>query len=220
MNSKFTKIALTSALFLIGAATMAHASGTSNCQVIYGGGETCPKTVSFTIDKKVQKPTKGGEYVDNLTVNDTKFQVGQDIVFKITVANTGTQKVNLSVVDTLPSLLDFVSGGGFDKSSNSVSNAVALEPGQSKDLTIVARSNDSANAGVICATNTVKATDSTGATADDASQVCVEKGQITPKVFTQVPPKSIPSTGPEMLSLLGLIPAGIAGLYFRKKSNS
>lgn len=217
MTSKFTKAFLTASLIFLGATSMAQAAG-SDCQIIYGGGETCPKTVTFTIDKKVQKPTKGGEYVDNLTVNDARYQVGQDIVFKVTVQNTGTQKVNLSVVDTLPGLLTFVSGGGYDKASNTVSNAVALEAGQSKELTIVAKSQEPSNAGTTCVTNAVKATDTTGVTADDSAQVCIEKGQVTPKVFTQVPPKSIPSTGPELFTLIGLIPAGAAGFYLRKKA--
>ncbi len=36
-------------------------------------------------------------------------------------------------------------------------------------------------------------------------------------MFEATPVKKIPETGPEMLPLLGLIPAGIAGFAMRRK---
>ena len=70
----------------------------------------------------------------------------------------------------------------------------------------------------MCLTNNVKGNDNQSDVANDSSTFCIQKEAMTPKVFTTIPPKSIPNTGPEMLPLLGLIPAGIAGFTLRKKS--
>ncbi len=217
---KFTSALLTAAAVVLTTVTVAHAAGTSNCQVVYGGGEVCPTDVKFTIDKKVQKPTKGGEYVDNLSVNDEKFAAGQNISFQLIVSNTGNKDVTLSVVDTLPSHLSYVSGGTFDSNNKKVSNQVALKAGESRTLTIVAKVVDASalpeNQSVVCVTNVVKASDESGTTAEDNAQVCIEKGKTV--VQPQVPAKSIPNTGPEALALLVLPPLGAAGLYLRRKA--
>lgn len=219
----------------IAAAFLANASlalasgssyGTSNCQVIYGGGEVCQKEIKFTIDKKVQGPTKGGQFVDNLSMNDAKFQPGSDIAFQITITNTGNTTIqNLSIVDTLPSNLIFLSGAGnYNSANNTITyNVSNLEAGKSNQQTFLAKIADKSkfSNSVTCLNNTVRANDDNGNSASDNAGFCVENPTTqnpTPKVFTSVPPKSIPNTGPEMLPLLGLIPAGISGYFLRKKS--
>lgn len=219
MKLQITKIALTTSLFLLGTATMAGAAGTSNCQIIYGGGEVCPPEVKFTIDKKIQKPTKGGEWVDNLSVNDEKFNPGQTVPFQLTVQNTGTQEITLNVSDILPSYLSFVSGGTFDSNNKKVTNSVTLKAGESKTFTIVTtvtgESNLPANQSVVCVTNVARATENNGAVAEDNAQLCIKKGVA---VAPAVPAKSIPNTGPEALLLFLLPPIGAAGLYLRRKT--
>ncbi len=214
-----TKIALTASLFLLGTSTIASAAGSSNCQVIYGGGEVCPPEVKFTIDKKVQKPTKGGEWVDNLSVNDEKFNPGQTVPFQLTVQNTGNQDVTLNVADMLPSYLNYVSGGTFDANSKKVTNSVTLKAGESKTFTIVTVVADAgtlpANQSVVCVTNVARATENSGAVAEDNAQLCIQKGITVQPV---VPIKAIPNTGPEALALLFLPPIGAAGLYLRRKT--
>lgn len=222
MNAKITKILATTSLLLIGSASLAGAAGTSNCQIIYGGGEVCPPQVKFTIDKKVQKPTKGGEFVDNLSVNDEKFNPGQTVSFQVVVKNTGEQEITLTVSDMLPSHLDYVSGGTFDANGKKVTNSVTLKAGESKTYTIVAKVVDAsvlpANQSVICVTNVARATESNGAVAEDNAQLCIEKGVATAVVQPVVPAKSIPNTGPEALLLFLLPPIGAAGLYLRRKT--
>lgn len=204
--------------------------GTSNCQVIYGGGEVCPKSLQFTVDKKVQSPNKGGSYIDNLGFNDAKFVPGSEIAFKITVRNTGEANIDEMVItDTLPEYLTFTAGvGNYDKNNRTVTYSVKnLPKGQQNEQTIVAKINDASslpNEAVKCLTNKVRATDNNGSTAEDSSAFCVQKQVVngTPKGGPQVekalPPKTIPNTGPELLPLLGLIPAGISGYFLRKKS--
>ena len=219
-------------ILLFGAKTVFAAGSTdgqSNCQPMYGGGEVCNPGVKFTINKMVQRPGKGGgDFVNNLSVNDQKFGANQNVNFKIVVQNTGSATINnLTVTDTLPSFVDFVSGNGnFDKNTKKLTfNIATLEPGKTLEFIITARTFEDAslptNQAVTCISNNVSAVDSSGAQANDSSQFCIEKFIAvfpTPQVFSQIPPKSIPSTGPEMLPLIGLIPGGIAGLYLRKKA--
>src|SRR3990167_6356525 len=107
MNKLLTIIL--SATFLLVSAQVAAASGTSNCSPIYGGGQVCQPNMKFTIDKLVQKP--GGNFVDNLTINDSLIAIGQDVVFQLKIKNTGDVKIEkIDVTDTLPAELSFVSG--------------------------------------------------------------------------------------------------------------
>lgn len=215
-TTRLSKIALTSSLLILGSVTLVSAAGSSNCQVVYGGGEVCPPEVKFTIDKKIQKPTKGGEFVDNLSVNDEKFNPGQNVTFQITVQNTGSKEVTLTVSDILPTNLDYVSGGTYDQNGKKVSNDVTLKAGESKTYTIVAKATDVAS--TTCVTNVARATDGNGASAEDNAQLCIVKTVTTPVVQPQIPSKSIPNTGPEALALAILPPLGAAGLYLRRKA--
>lgn len=208
----------------------AIAAGESNCQVVYGGGEICNPQIKFTINKMVQKPGKGGgDFVDNLTLNDPKFFANQTVSFKVIVENTGNTTItNLSVVDTFPNFVTFVAGSGsFDKNNNTLTfNIGTLEAGKKAEFIINGKifeeKNLPNNQAVTCVTNNVKAKDSSSSEASDSSQFCIEKNVLgaapTPEIFVKIPPKSIPATGPEMLPLLGLIPAGITGFYLRRKS--
>ena len=96
------------------AAPIVSAAGQSQCQIIYGGGEVCPpQQVKFTINKLVQRLTKGGEFFENMTLNDLRLSPGQNVNFKIVIENTGTTDItNLNVVDTFPDQLSFVAGVG------------------------------------------------------------------------------------------------------------
>lgn len=228
--TKRTLIALTTVALTLSLVSVAFASGESQCQVIYGGGEVCQQKIQFTIDKKVQSPTKGGDFVDNLSINDSRFQVGSNVTFKIKVTNTGDKTIErLDVTDTLPSNMTFVSGAGtYNKNNNTITYTInKLEKGASNEQTIVAKLADSLpdNQGVACLTNTASGTDNNGIVANDASAFCVEQpgqpvltGKPGQPVYENVPVKKIPNTGPEMFSLIALIPAGLAGFALRKKS--
>lgn len=228
MNIKQTSIMIAATALFAGVGSSIEAAGgygTSNCQIIYGGGEVCQKTVSFTLDKKVQKPTKGGEFVDNLGINDEKFAPGATVNFQITVKNTGDTPIeNIDVLDTLPDHLTWVSGG--NNTGNQVSYTLQkLEPGQSHNGNISVKVADINNLptdkNIICVTNNVRATQD-GNVASDASQLCIEKGlkqKDGGPVVQQTPPlKQTPQTGPGMLSLAALIPAGALGFFLNRKA--
>lgn len=226
MNIKnaFISIALSGAFFAT--AGNINAAG-SQCQVIYGGGQVCDKQIQFSINKLVQSPTKGGEFVDNININDSKYSAGNTVVFKIVVSNTGKDKINTArVTDTFPQFLSFVSGAGtWDNTAKTLTFDINnLEAGKSVDFLVTAKvatdENLPKDQTSICVVNRVTAQENSGATASDSSQVCITRviATPTPMIYQKVPVKDIPKTGPELLTLLGLIPAGITGLYLRKKS--
>ncbi len=226
MNIKnlFTTLALSGAFFVT--ATTANAAG-SQCEIIYGGGKTCDKQIQFSIDKLVQLPNKGGEFVDNINVNDPKYQAGQTVVFKIVISNTGKDKIdNTKVTDIFPQFLSFVSGAGtWDSNAHTLTFDVNnLDAGKSVSFLITAKVADDKNLpqdqSSICVVNRVNAIENNGATASDSSQVCITRVTVTPTpvIYEKVPVKDIPKTGPELLTLIGLVPLGAAGIYLRKKS--
>ena len=214
---------------LAGQAQASGSEGVSQCQIVYGGGQTCKDITKFTIDKKVQRTTKGGEFVDNLSMNDEKFAPEQQITFKITVKNTGDKTIeDLDVADILPQELVFVSGpGNFDTNTRTLSYRIeSLDAGKTHENTFVVKSKPAnelpADKGIICTTNTARSVAQDNSTAQDTSEVCIQKSVVTkpgtPQVFKGGTVKETPSTGPEMLALIGLIPAGAAGMYLRRKS--
>ncbi len=223
-------VILTFALLSAGSVNAAgYGYGQSTCETIYGGGEVCNKEIKFTINKMVQKPTKGGEYVENLTINDTKFAPSQNVNYKIVITNTGKEDItNLSVVDNFPQYVSFVSGVGTANAGASEVNFVipSIKAGQSVEYVLTAKTADfntlPANQSVTCVTNNVKATSTNGATAADSSQICIQKvvtATPTPVIFDKPTVKTVPATGPELGILAGLIPTGLAGFFIRKKAN-
>lgn len=213
----------------VGNAQASGSEGVSQCQVVYGGGQTCKDITKFTIDKKVQRITKGGEFVDNLSMNDEKFAPEQQITFKITVKNTGDKTIeDLDVADILPQELVFVSGpGNFNASTRTLSYRIeSLDAGKTHENTFVVKSKPAselpADKGIICTVNTARSVAQDNSTAQDTSEVCIQKSVPqkpgTPQVFKGGTVKETPSTGPEMLALIGLVPAGAAGMYLRRKS--
>ena len=228
MNIKNTlsTIALTGAF--LATAGSSFAAGSSNCQVIYGGGEVCNNDIKFSINKLVGVPNKS-DFVDNLNINDAKYSADQTVPFKIIITNTGNTKIgHMKVTDTLPSYLTYVSGGGtWDQNARTITfDLNDLDAGRAQqyviNVKVVADNQLPQDQGSVCVVNQANAIEDSGVKASDSSQVCITRQAIpqksTPEVFTTVPVKKIPNTGPEMLSLLGLIPAGIAGLMLRKKS--
>lgn len=228
MKKIFSTLLILSAFFALAQNAFA---GESNCQVVYGGGQTCTTSVKFTVNKLVQIPTKGGgDFVDNFTINDQKLSGGQTVNFKIVITNTGdTTLKNLTVVDTFPQFLNFTAGNGTFNSNNKTLTFVidSLDAGKSAEFVISAKASEEKDlpngSGVTCTTNNVLATDSTGSQGSDNAQVCIQKNVLAaaaaPQVFEKVPTKQIPATGPELYSLIGLIPAGLGGIYLRRKSS-
>lgn len=197
------------------------------CQPIYGGGQTCVVTGEFQIDKKIKHPQTGA-FVDNLSINESRFQTQDTIVFRLSVTNTGDNTFSsVEVKDVLPPHVNFVSGpGNFDNNTKTLTytlNDLRINETRTAEIVItVDEKSLSSKAGVVCTVNQSSAS-SEGKIAQDNAQFCIEKVPAVTKGGLPVkgapPLKETPPTGPEMLPLIGLIPAGLAGILLRRKLN-
>ena len=196
----------------------------ADCQSVYGGGQTC--TFNYTINKLVQVPGKGGgQYVDNLSINDPKYSPSQNVNYEVIVTNTGNNTIpTLTINDAFPQFITFVSGvGNYNQSNNTLNFTVSnLEAGKSVTYVLAAKTADANtlpnNQGIICVINQVSATDQNGQVQSDSSQLCIQKA-VLPAVAPAPKMVTTPATGPEMLPLLALLPGALGGLILRKKSD-
>lgn len=210
----------------------------TTCQPVYGGGQTCVQVGNVLINKTVKNP-QTGVFVDNLGVNDPKFSPDQQVPFQLIVTNTGNSTLSkVTVKDTLPQFVDYVSGiGTFDQSSKTLTFEVSdLKANESRTFNLVAKIVSvgalPSDQSVVCVVNQAQATANNQTSADN-SQFCIQTqpqttkgGQPQPtetkgglKVFPPTQQGQMPSTGPEALALLALIPSGIAGMFLRKKAS-
>ena len=224
MKKLFTIFALSLALLAFKPHTVS-----ADCTTLYGGGVSCPPTFNFTINKLVQVPGKGGgNYVDNLSINDPKYSPSQAVNYKLIVTNTGSETIpQLYVKDVFPQYINFVSGNGsYDSNSKTLNFTINnLPAGQSIGYVLNAKTADAnsmpSDKAVLCVANQVTATDTNGATDSDSSNLCIQKQAITnpsPQVLPATTVTTTPPTGPEMLPLLALVPGVFGGLILRKKS--
>lgn len=203
-----------------------------SCQPIYGGGQSCVTTNNILIDKTILNP-QTNKMVDNLGINDPKYQPAFITTFQIKVTNTSNSSLDVQVKDIFPQYVLFSAGPGvFDENTKTLTFSVKdLEPNESRVFTIMGRIVDEnsiplAN-GNVCVVNQAQATTDINQTAQDNSLFCIEK-KIAPTpaaitkggfpVLSPVPVGTSPPTGPESLAFFSLIPTGIAGWFLRKHS--
>lgn len=228
MPKLFSILLVSGLLFL---SPFGKVSADVTCQPVYGGGQTCVTTGNILVNKTVNNPATG-QFVDNLGINDSKFAPNQQITFNIAVTNTGgTIILQTSVKDTLPSSVIFTSSsptGTFDQNSRTITWILDnLKPNETRNLTIqgVIVDANQLQKDVICdpdkTTNVVIATANNGQTSQDFASFCIQKGATTKGGLPVFPPPKVvttPPTGPELIPLIGLLPAGIGGWFLRKKS--
>ncbi len=207
----------------------------TSCQTIYGGGETCITTGNLILNKTVQNP-QNGLYVENLNINDPRYSPNQTVSFQITIRNTENAVLSkVEVKDILPQYVTFVSGpGSYDANTNTVTFEIKDFPkNEAKTYTIQGKIADTSKfpftEGVTCVVNQSIMNVSNGQSAQDNAQFCIQtKVSVTPTpvittkgglpVYPAPKIASTPSTGPEMLPLLALVPSAITGFILRKKS--
>lgn len=242
MAKLYFLIAILPALLFFQFADTAYAGsssvyGSSDCQTY--GSNNC-ESVSLLVDKKIADPTtvdvKGknpSNYQDNWGPNTSKYVPGQHVPFQITVKNTGTKTLtNLTVKDILPQYIKYVSGGSYDGNAKTVVVKIdKLTPNESKTVDIVGQIVSSgelpSDQTIVCGDQT---TNQAIVTVDslsekDNAQLCIQKEAVGGvetkgglKVFPAPKATTTPPTGPELLGLIALLPAGIGGLILRRKS--
>ncbi len=197
------------------------------CQPVYGGGQNCITTAgNLTINKTVQNPDTH-QFVDNLNINDPKFQASQIVTFQITITNTGNATISQATVkDVFPGFVNFNSGAGnFDPNTKTLTFTTNnLVPNESRTFTLQGKVTDKdLPDGTTCVVNQATAATSDNQMAQDNAQLCIQKTQVTTKgglpVFPPTKATITPPTGPEALVLFGLLPTGVMGWILRKKSN-
>lgn len=238
MNKLLSTIAIILGGFLLLSSTV---FAQTECQPIYGGGQTCVQNGDITMNKTVQKPDATG-FVDNLSINDPKFRPDQAVTFRLTVKNnadSASQKI--TVKDTFPQYLTFVEGPGkFDTNTRIMTFDIdKLNPNETKTYTVkgkVAPLNQiPANQNVSCIVNQASATSNNRESVDNA-QFCIERqaaqgganGTPAPtvppttkgglKIFPEPQTQTTPKTGPAEVALFSLFGSGAAGYYIRKLS--
>lgn len=189
-----------------------------SCTSIYGGGQSCPPPFGMTLNKTVQNPQTGA-FVENLGLNDAKFQSDQNTNFHITVANTGGKTIKkIMVEDTFPQFVTVVSGAGnVDIKTNKVTfDILDLKPGESRTFTltgkIASQSALPADKTVLCVTNTVKATNTehAGNPLTDTTQLCITKQGQPGQSTTTITPQQVlvtPTLAPVTKGGLKVFPA-------------
>lgn len=200
-----------------------------SCQPIYGGGQTCVTIGNAVINKKIFNPSTS-VFVDNLGVNDPKYQPDYIVNFKLEVTNNGNTNIaRVDVKDIFPQYVEWLSGpGNFDQKTKTLTFTMEnLAPNETRVFLVIGKvvaiNQFPNNQNLICVVNQAVATTVEGAISQDNSQFCIErKVTVTTKggfpVLPPVPVYTSPSTGPEALALFSLIPAGLAGFALRKFS--
>lgn len=214
---------LTLFLFVFGFAFASQAYAQVVCQPIYGGGQTCVTVGNIAVNKVVAHP-QTGVFVDNLGVNDPKFAPNQVVTFRITITNTGGTTISsVNVTDVFPQFVNFVSGpGSFNQTNKTLTfSAGGLNPGESREFTLQGKvvADNQLTQQITCVVNHVSVT-ADSMQAQDNSQLCIQKPQAVTKGGLPVMPppkvKVTPPTGPELIPLISLLPAGLGGWYLRK----
>jgi len=208
----------------------ARAYADVSCQPIYGGGQTCVTTGNISINKTVMNPQTNA-MVDNLSINDPKYQPGFIVTFQISITNTGNTNISrVQVDDNFPQYVTFSSGpGNFDSNTDSLTfEADNLAVNETRTYTILGRivnaSQIPISQGDVCVVNQATATDldNTSQTSQANAQFCIEQTPAATSSGYPVLPasyvKTTPSTGPDSLALLALFPTGMLGFFLRKHS--
>src|SRR3989338_10205028 len=113
----------------------------TSCQPIYGGGQSCVTTNNIVVNKTVLNP-QTNQFIDNLSINDSKYQPGFIATFQISITNTGNNNVaRIDVKDIFPQYVSFGSGAGtFDINTNTLSFSLTnLAPNETRKYSIVGR---------------------------------------------------------------------------------
>jgi len=206
-----------------------------SCQTIYGGGQSCVSTNNIVVSKTVLNP-QTNKFVDNLGINDPKYFPGYIATFQINVTNTGNNTVSqIDVKDVLPQYVSFGSGAGnYDASTNTLSFSLSnLMPNETRTYSVVGRILNTeripvAQGAVVCVVNQAIASIGGNTVSQDNAQFCIQNTATTAvattkggfPVYGAVTTTATPSTGAQSWVILGLVIAGGAGLYLRRKSLS
>lgn len=153
------------------------------CTTQYGGETDCQPS-DLTVNKQVKNPSNS-IFVENLTTTDYTFKPGTDVLYRLTVKNGSGETFDpITVKDTLPTYLEFVSGPGtYNKDSRTLEFKLEkMIAGESRTVEVLAKvvGADQFPAGksLFCVTNVAEASAKNRRDSDSA-QVCLQNGEVT-----------------------------------------
>ena len=182
-----------------------------SCSPVYGGGTTCNGPAPVSINKTVRDP-KTGSLVDNLGVSDTHFRVGEFVQFNLAVKNNGSDTLStVTVTDTLPLNLEFISGpGNFNANNRQVTFTLnQLNPDETRNFTILTKVQNTIPGGVTCEVNNSLVVGPNGQSNQDNAGFCLES--------TVPGPVTTPKAGPEEIMYVGFGAMSLLGVYLKRK---
>lgn len=209
------------------------AQQTIECQPIFGGGPSCIQSGDITLDKKLRHP-QSNNFVDHLDITDATLSPNTPVIFQLHIRNTSNRAIDdILVTDIMPQHVSFTKGPGtYNKETNILTYTIErLEPGQTQTLTVeglVASKLPQTN-GAVCVVNQATATKARN-TSSDNTQFCLGTGvatsstsqqteRTTPPVMATPNITKAPSTGPELIGLIGLVTGVTSGILLRRKAS-
>lgn len=182
------------------------------CTTQYGGTTTCQPS-DLTVNKQVKNPSTS-VFVENLTTTDPTFAPGTELMYRLIIKNSSGETFNpVTVKDTLPAYLEFVSGPGtYNKDSKvlefKLENLIA---GQSRTVEILAKvaGADQFPEGksLFCVVNLAEVS-ALNRFDSDSAQACIQNGE---KVTT------LPVAGyNDLMVLLPFLGVGLGGVALLK----
>lgn len=201
-------------------ATVNTASGISNSAQVSASDQPDPDSTPGNNDSTEDDSASIGigEQVADLSlakaVNNTRPQIGENITYTLTLTNSGPNTAtNVTISDTLPTGLDFVSvgdGGSYDATTRTITWDVAsLANGGEVTLDIVATVNSAdsiANSASVTAadqTDPDSTPGNTDTTEDDAASVTID-GEVADLSLTKTVNNSSPELGDNITYTLTL----------------
>ncbi len=171
-------IALTVIGFGLLLSTLAPRVMAQNCTTSYGGQTTCTPA-QIVIVKEVQNPITGA-FVKNLSTTDATFSPDGNVLFRLTIKNTGSSTLDpVTVKDIFPKYLTFASGPGtYDASSKTLTFILNnLLSGESRQVQVMAKidplSSFPSGQNFFCEVNDSLA-QASGLSAEDTAQLCIQ----------------------------------------------
>jgi hypothetical protein len=221
----------------------AFAGVSSTCQQSYGSTQACPGAHAVLVDVQVQNP-KTKQYEQNLG-SDAAFNPNDTMNFKVNLTNMGQETAKpLTLATTYPAGFKYAGGPGTYNAQNRTTTLAVtdLQPGQTRSFYYSATLDGSGTNKPAVDCNNVYKADATidGKTNSDAVQFCINyqnagiqsgnnignngngNGTTTKGGQTVFAPQDInrtPKTGPELLALAALLPAGASGIILRNKAS-
>ncbi|MFO0704081.1 MAG: hypothetical protein U0525_05165 [Patescibacteria group bacterium] len=197
----------------------------------YGYYGSTPVTSCIAFDQTISNPASKNltDFIDNITVRDTKYKPNQVIMAKAKIKNVSNLVIpHVKITSVIPEYISYISGQAvLNKGASEYTiNIGDLQPQEEKIYYITYKADaegELPNQALTIFQNTLKASGDICETTEDSAQMIIEKqvlGETTKGGKQPLSYTKYPSTGPEYgYAVLALNSALLgAGIYLKKRS--